>query len=234
MAAAYRRHTEVIADLVPPRGLRVVDVGCGDGGLVRWFARNGAADAIGVECGPVQLQRARAAAPQPGARVIEGRGEALPLDTGSADLVVFFNALHHVPVDHQAAALQEARRVLVDGGRLYIAEPIADGDGFELNRLVDDETEVRAAAYAALTTAPGFTPDRELTYLTAYVLQNFEDWRRDSTAITPDRQAAFDRHETDLRALFNRLGRPGDDGTGRSFDQPMRVNLLHRTNGRTG
>lgn len=224
---SYRRHTEVIANMIPPEGRRVVDVGCGDGGLVRWFARHGAASAIGVECGEAQLARARAGEAVANAKVIEGRGEALPLADGSADIVVFFNSLHHVPVPLQADALREARRVLASGGRLYVAEPLAEGDSFELGKLVDDETEVRAAAYRAITAVEGFEPESEITYLTPVVREDFESWKQESMAISPDRKAAFETHEDRLRDLFHTLGR--DHEKGRAFDQPMRVNLLRKT-----
>ena len=39
------------------------------------------------------------------------------------------------------------------GGAVYVAEPLAEGNFFELTRMVDDETEVRAAAQAALAKA---------------------------------------------------------------------------------
>ncbi len=49
------------------------------------------------------------------------------------------------------AALREAVRV--SAGPVLVIEPLAEGSFFEAVRLVDDETEVRALAQAALTDA---------------------------------------------------------------------------------
>jgi len=43
--------------------------------------------------------------------------------------------------------------VLKPGGFVYVSEPVADGAFFDTIRMVDDETEVRARAYEALTAA---------------------------------------------------------------------------------
>src|SRR2546421_460912 len=60
---ARRRSTlDVLCDLVPPAGRTMVDVGCGDGALVRALAARGAR-AIGIEVSAGQLERARAEAP---------------------------------------------------------------------------------------------------------------------------------------------------------------------------
>src|SRR3954469_25166491 len=74
----------------------VVDVGCGDGSLVRHLARRGAR-AVGVEIGQEPLERARARPPVGGERYEQGGPQSLPLDAASADVVVFANSLHHVP-----------------------------------------------------------------------------------------------------------------------------------------
>src|SRR5436190_5231579 len=43
-----RRDLRLIADMIEP-GLRVLDIGCGDGALLAYLARNKAADARGIE-----------------------------------------------------------------------------------------------------------------------------------------------------------------------------------------
>ena len=46
---------------------------------------------------------------------------------------------------------------------MYIAEPLAEGAFFELTRMVDDETEVRAGAQAALARAADAGLERATT-----------------------------------------------------------------------
>lgn len=222
-----RRHNwDVIVTTLRPQGKRVVDVGCGDGGLSRRLAREGA-QVTGVECSPRQLAKARAAKPVDGATIVEGVGQALPLADGSADWVVFFNSLHHVLDEFMAQALAEAARVLVPGGMVYVSEPVADGEFFTLCRAVDDETEVRARALAALRDAPGLAAADEIAYLHTVSLADFAAFHDRIVSANVEREAIFAAHQDRLRPLFASLGRANADG-GRDFDQPMRVNLLRK------
>ena len=107
-----RRHLDVLRELLDPAGKRVIDVGCGDGALARALTREGAR-VTGVEIDGTMLAPALAALPAGDERYVEGRGESLPFADESADVVIYFNSLHHVPAGLQAKALAEARRVLV-------------------------------------------------------------------------------------------------------------------------
>src|SRR4051794_40809676 len=128
-----RSPRDVLDEMLPAGDPVVVDVGCGDGALVRHLARRGAR-AIGVEIGTEPLARGRAHEPVGGERYLEGGAQALPLDDASADMVVFANSLHHVPAALLETALAEAARVLRPGGVVYVQEPLADGPYFELVR----------------------------------------------------------------------------------------------------
>src|SRR5260221_14017937 len=99
-----RKHTDMIRALLPLKGKRILDVGCGDGALTRFFAREGAT-ATGIDISAETLARARAAEKVPGADYAEGRGEAIPCPDASVDAVVFMNSLHHVPVEGQKKAV---------------------------------------------------------------------------------------------------------------------------------
>ncbi|MEQ8966017.1 MAG: methyltransferase domain-containing protein [Azospirillaceae bacterium] len=226
-----RRPTlEVLDSLLPVTGLRVADIGCGDGALVRALAERGAR-AVGVEIALDALARARATPGAGAAYYLVALGEALPFADGALDAAVFFNSLHHVPVDRQAAALAEAARVLAPGGRLLVAEPLAEGPLFDLVRAIDDETEVRAAATRALAAAGehGLRPVERVHYLNAVRFADFEAFRTRMVSVDPGRAADFDRQSGDLARRFEALGLP--DGEGRAFDQPMRVDLMVRAAG---
>jgi 2-polyprenyl-3-methyl-5-hydroxy-6-metoxy-1,4-benzoquinol methylase len=223
-----RDNTEVLAELVALDGKEVVDVGCGEGSLVRAMTRAGAR-VKGVECGARQLEKARAAAPVGGESYLEGVGEDLPLEDGSADVVVFFNSLHHVPEAQQATALAEAVRVLRPGGLVYVAEPLAEGPQFELVRPVHDETAVRAHAYRVIQEAEavGLKQETEVTYVHPLRHKSFEAYRDRMLSINPDKQGAFEAMDSELRERYRRLGRPGEGGD--LFPQPIRVNLLRKS-----
>ena len=108
---------------------------------------------VGVEISEQQLATAVASDGDTGARYMIGSGQQLPLADASVDLAVFMRTLHHVPPAELLDALREAGRVLRRDGLVYVAEPLAEGDYFELVSLVDDEREAREAAQAALREA---------------------------------------------------------------------------------
>lgn len=225
--APHRTNSEVLTATVDLAGKKVVDVGCGEGNLVRLMTRHGA-KVFGVECNLVQLEKAHAHAPVGNEIYHTGHAEALPFADGSIDLVVFFNSLHHVEVDNMPRALAEAARVLKAGGQVYICEPVAEGAHFELMKPVHDETTVRAKAYAAIQAAEdlGFSFGDEFTYLHPAHHQDFAAFKERMLRINPHRADDFAAQENTLKIAFKRLGVP--DGNGFVFDQPMRVNLLNK------
>jgi len=224
---AHRTNSEVLTATVELSGKKVVDVGCGEGNLVRLMTRHGAR-VFGVECNPAQLAKAHEQKPVGDEIYYEGRAEALPFADASVDLVVFFNSLHHVAVDAMDKALSEAARVLKSGGQVYVCEPVAEGPHFELMQPVHDETIVRAKAYEAVQGADslGLTLDQEFTYLHPAHHKNFAQFKERMLRINPHRADDFAQLESQLEAAFERLGTPDADSF--VFDQPMRVNLLSK------
>lgn len=220
-----RRNSDVMVQTIDLAGKRVVDVGCGDGTLARLMAQRGA-NVVGIECSPRQLAKLRALPPVPGACFVEGVGQDLPLADGVADMVVFFNSLHHIPVDHMDQALAQAVRVLKPGGVVYVSEPLAEGPHFQACRPVDDETWVRAQALNAMLRAPGLCAKQEIRYVHEVRLPHFEAFRDRLISANPEREARFARMDETMRSLFNTFGTYTDDVW--RFDQPMRVNIFIR------
>ena len=218
--------SELPDELLDVRGRDVLDVGCGEGWLVRRLASAGAR-AVGLDPLASALERARRDnSSGPPARYVEGTAQALAFPSGSFDVVVFFNSLHHVPAESMDAALVEAARVLRRNGALYVQEPLAQGAFFELTRHVEDETRVRAAAQEALRRAAErqFVELARRDAVTTVGLADFDALRARMISVEPSRAAALDEQEFVLRAAFERLGRPGEGVY--EFDQPVRVNLF--------
>lgn len=87
--------------------LDMLDVGAGDGRLLRELARRGhAGRVVGID-------------PTPGPGVQPAHAEALPFPDARFDVVLFARVLAHLP--DPARALAEARRVLRPGGQVWVA-----------------------------------------------------------------------------------------------------------------
>lgn len=227
-----RKHSAVLRAHLKLAGAKVADVGCGDGSLARFMAREGA-QVAGVEINERALQRAKAAAPQPGAAFLCARGEALPFATGALDVVVYFNSLHHVPVPAQGPALAEATRALKPGGRLLLVEPLAEGPTHALSLPVEDETEVRARAYEAIGEAAagdGLEPLAEERYLAPTRVESFAAWKADMIAVDPRRRSRVEAEEARAgeawQAAFEAAAERVEAGYRLSY--PVRLNLLVR------
>lgn len=104
----------------PWTGADVVDLGCGDGFHLPYFARQ-AATVTGVEPHPGLVARARRrVAGLPGVRVLRGHAQDTGLPAGSADLVHARTAYFFGPGCEPG--LVEAARVLRPGGAVAIVD----------------------------------------------------------------------------------------------------------------
>jgi SAM-dependent methyltransferase len=217
----------VLERLAKPAGKDVVDIGCGGGTLVRALTARGAR-VTGIEISEQQLAPALANDGGSGARYLIGRGQDLPFEDQSVDVAVFMRTLHHVPPGDLLDALRETRRVLRPGGVAFVAEPLAEGEFFELTRLVDDERAVRAAAQDALASASAAGLDRETTceYDVRLCLAGLEALRDRIVSVDPARAGVFDARRAELAEAYARVGEPGERPGERCFRQPMRADLL--------
>jgi SAM-dependent methyltransferase len=198
-----------LANAIDLRGKVVVDIGCGDGAFVRALSRAGA-DALGIEVSEDAVARAREK--DPAHRYLLGGAERLPLEDQSVDVATLMRSLHHVP--DPSSAFPELRRVVRDS--VWIAEPLPEGEFFELIRPVDDETEVRATAQRAIAEQEGFERVETVEYDVTLNIPTFEALRDRILAADPGRAERFARLEADLRERFT----PGD------YVVPMRADLL--------
>jgi SAM-dependent methyltransferase len=227
--APRRKHLDVLGEHLRVAETRLLDIGCGDGALVRALTRAGA-HATGVEIDAAALAPARAVPRIGDEDYVEGRGERLPFPDAHFDIAIYFNSLHHVPAASHGAALGEAARVLRPGGALWIAEPIAEGRYFELTRPLEDESDVRQAAYAAIQAAaagPALRGECEVFYRNPMRFEDFAAWTRRYVAVDPARRAVVEAHRSELARRFEALAERRPDGF--HFDLPARANLLRRS-----
>jgi 2-polyprenyl-3-methyl-5-hydroxy-6-metoxy-1,4-benzoquinol methylase len=100
-------------------GMRVLDVGCGEGVFAAELARAGA-QVVGIDAAEEPLRRARARHPQLDLRLVDGEGD-WPLPDAGFDVVWAGEVIEHVA--DTAAWLSEVRRVLRSGGALLLSTP---------------------------------------------------------------------------------------------------------------
>src|SRR6266436_10298532 len=97
------------------RGLRVLDLGCGNGCYTEELARR-AEFVCGIDLHMPHLQAFQEAIPR-----VQGRGEQLPFASDSFDAVTMIEVLEHTESD--AKVLTECFRVLKPGGLLVLFVP---------------------------------------------------------------------------------------------------------------
>jgi len=118
---AFRRRLRwLLAALDLRPALRLLDLGCGPGVLLRALAASAPrVRAVGLDEGADRLLQARAApTPFP---LLRGDAQSLPFRDASFERVLAAEVLEHLPDD--AAALAEIRRVLAPGGLLALSVP---------------------------------------------------------------------------------------------------------------
>jgi len=174
-AAAYERGrpayaAEAVEHLVRALGIgagrRVLDLAAGTGKLTRALVPSGA-ELVAVE--PVAAMRARLAESVPGAEVLEGTAEAIPLPGGSVDAVVVGQAFHWFEGER---ALREIHRVLRPGGGLGLIwqsrdpqQPWQHRLETLIDRLAKDEPRFRTGEWRpAFETTTLFEPLREAEF----------------------------------------------------------------------
>jgi SAM-dependent methyltransferase len=113
------RTVELLGDLLPPPGARILDVGGGTGAyarqLVTWGYRVRLADLV-----PAHAAQARAGQPPVEADVADAR--ALPYADDAYDAVLLLGPLYHLlRAKERVTALAEAVRVTRPGGRVIAA-----------------------------------------------------------------------------------------------------------------
>jgi SAM-dependent methyltransferase len=104
---------EALLELVPAPDSAVLDLAAGTGLLSRSLAAVGVTDVVAVE--PDEAMRAVLGARSPGARVLPGTAEDIPLPDASVDAVLAASAWHWFDPE---AATAEIARVLRPGGVL--------------------------------------------------------------------------------------------------------------------
>jgi SAM-dependent methyltransferase len=115
----------VVSTLQIPRGVRILEVGCGQGNALVPLARLCAPRrlvGLDVDGQATAAARQRVEAAGIQAELFEGDVRRLPFPDGAFDVVVDFGTCYHIAWPEQA--LREIVRVLAPGGRLVHETPL--------------------------------------------------------------------------------------------------------------
>lgn len=167
----------------PRRGWVGLEMGCGQGaGLLHLMQTRPRLSMVGVEISQEQVERARrrTAALADRARIVQAPASSTGLPACTVDFVVSVEAFQHFP--DQAAWLSEARRLLVPGGRLFLATffVLAEARVAEARRRIEtlsaglDQALVLPALLELAATC-GFAVS-SCRSIGAHVFQAFADW----------------------------------------------------------
>jgi ubiquinone/menaquinone biosynthesis C-methylase UbiE len=103
-------------------GMRVLDVGCGSGGMPIAMLKRGAIEACGVEVDKSLYEICGTRFKSiPSVKVFLGDGKTLPFDNNSFDIITCIHVIEHV--SHIKSFLAEIFRVLRKGGRCILECP---------------------------------------------------------------------------------------------------------------
>jgi ubiquinone/menaquinone biosynthesis C-methylase UbiE len=117
---SWKALSEMLLKLLPP--MRIADIGAGEGTLSLLLAQ-GAERVYAIDNSEKMVAYGREVTAKAGVKNVEyrlGDLEDLPLESGSTDLALFSQSLHHAL--HPQKALQEAYRILRPGGKVMVLD----------------------------------------------------------------------------------------------------------------
>jgi SAM-dependent methyltransferase len=132
-----------VGEVGPLAGLRILDLGCGDGTFAGTCSRGGCSSYIGVDSSTEMLRRATELAGGPAVKFVQDSIEGYDPATQAFDLVTSRMALHYV--EDLAPVLSAIRRALMPGGRFVasVVHPVITSgnevpDGPRQTQVVDN------------------------------------------------------------------------------------------------
>jgi ubiquinone/menaquinone biosynthesis C-methylase UbiE len=120
------------------RGIKLLDVGCGTGRLVRLVLEAfPKLEVTGTDMSQAYLDEAREHVAPYGAQWLAAPAEALPLPDASFDIVSSVYLFHEVPPMVRREIVQTFARVLKPGGLLVFMDSLQPGDDSDFDGLLD-------------------------------------------------------------------------------------------------
>ena len=220
---------ELIGEMLPLAGARLLELGCGAALTTRQLAENfPVKQIVALEVDRIQHEKNLAIPDLPNVIFRYGGAQAIDLPDAAVDAVIMLKSLHHVPVGDMDAAFGEIARVLRPGGLAYISEPVYAGTFNDILRLFNDEEFVRKEAFEAIGRALENGPFELVREVHFHSMSRFEGFEEFEHRIMGATHSSFDIDEA-LHARIRDSFMPhvADNGVAEFFS-PLRVDLLRR------
>jgi SAM-dependent methyltransferase len=135
LIGAEREMRRVVDDLIKPTpGMRVLDLGCGNGRLVPFLPE---VDYVGVDNNESYIESALREYAGPNARFLCGDLGEFPRDAiGPFDVAVSIGVLHHLDDETARHAISSAVDRLAPGGRLITMDPCFEPSQRQIARVL--------------------------------------------------------------------------------------------------
>lgn len=219
---------ELMLGELPFDGASVLELGCGKAEKTRLLAETGRVkEIVALEVDDIQHRCNLKTADLPNVQFRHGGAEAIPAADNSVDIVLMFKSLHHVPLEHMDAALNEIARVLKPGGLAWISEPVFAGDLNEVFRLFHDEKIVREAAFAAIRKVVGdgrLRLEKQHFFNVHSCFESFEQFEQRMIQVTHTNHQLAPELYRQVKEKFESFLTP----IGANFLTPQRVDLLRK------
>ena len=207
----------------------VIELGCGAAEKTRQIAeRTTVRSILAAEVDRIQHGKNLAIRDLPKVTFAEFGAQAIEAPAQSADVVLMFKSLHHVPIPVMDQAFAEILRVLKPGGHAYISEPVFEGEFNEVIRLFNDEEIVRREAFGAVERAVSsakFDLVEERFFRNVVRLESFQQFENGLINVTHSERKVTPELIEQIRQRFESYRKPA----GFVFEVSNRVDLLVKT-----
>ena len=166
-----QRIAEEIFQVVELKGKRVLEIGCGNGRISSLLAPK-VKQLVAID--PDELSIDEAKSRGIGVEFCVGSGENLNFPPNAFDVIIFTLSLHH---QDSVQALDQAIRVLKNGGSILVVEPVVEGEIEKIFSHLVNEDQAKHDAQKAISDS-GLSIDQSQTFTAKWHFDDIADLQK--------------------------------------------------------